>query len=59
MKCRLCNKTAQEINGYLVRVNELGITGIWECRPYCNCELTFDEALLEAISPPPPKRLLT
>ena len=31
----------------------------WECRPYCNCELTFDEALLEAISPPPPKRLLT
>lgn len=35
MKCRLCRKTAAEIQGWLLRVNELGVPGIGECRPSC------------------------
>jgi hypothetical protein len=47
--CRLCKKTAHEIKGYLTRVNEKGVTGIWECRPSCDATLTNNEALLAAI----------
>jgi hypothetical protein len=49
IKCRLCGKTCHEIHGYLTRVNEKGIDGIWECRPSCNAQLTTTEALLLAI----------
>lgn len=34
--CHMCGKTAHEIKGWLARVNEFGVTGIWECRPTCN-----------------------
>lgn len=49
MKCRLCKKGANEIKGVLVRVNEKGVTGIWECRPICGAKLDPDERLLAAI----------
>lgn len=47
--CRLCGKTALEIKGYLHRVNELGVTGIWECRPSCDANLSADDRLIAAI----------
>ena len=50
--CRLCKKTVHEIRGYLHRVNEKGVQGIWECRPSCNANLTQDEALLAALEGP-------
>jgi hypothetical protein len=39
MKCRLCGKGPLEIGGYLQRVNEKGMPGIWECRPSCGANL--------------------
>lgn len=47
--CRLCGRGATEIEGYLARVNQKGVPGIWECRPDCNAKLSPDEALLLAI----------
>lgn len=52
MKCRLCGKSALEISGFLVRVNETGVTGIWECRPTCDAWLSPDEAVIAAIEWP-------
>lgn len=52
MHCRLCGKTAHEIKGYLHRVNEKGVTGIWECRPSCDAALSPDDRLLAAIEGP-------
>lgn len=49
LRCRLCGRGANEINGYLHRVNEKGVIGIWECRPSCNTQVSNDEALLMAI----------
>jgi len=49
MKCQLCGKSIQEIGGYLHRVNEKGVPGIWECRPSCNVKLTQEENLLLAL----------
>lgn len=49
MKCRLCKRGANQIKGVLVRVNEKGVTGIWECRPICGAELDFEERLIAAI----------
>lgn len=49
MNCRLCGKTVHEIKGFMTRVNEKGVPGIWECRPSCNANLTQDEALIAAI----------
>jgi len=54
VKCRLCGKPAHEIKGWLARVNEKGVDGIWECRPSCDANLTQDEALLAAIEGDPP-----
>lgn len=34
-RCRLCGRHATEVEGYLERVNEKGVPGIWECRPPC------------------------
>jgi len=48
-ECRLCGKGAWEIGGYLHRVNELGVTGIWECRPSCDADQTFQENLFAAL----------
>jgi hypothetical protein len=55
LRCRLCGKAAHEIQGYLHRVNEKGVDGIWECRPSCDAKLTPDEALLAALEHDEPK----
>lgn len=49
MKCRLCGKSAMEIRGYLARMNEKGVEGIWECRPSCNANLSAEERIIAAI----------
>lgn len=49
MKCRLCGKGPNEIRGYLARVNEFGVPGIWECRPSCNADLSQEERVIAAI----------
>jgi hypothetical protein len=49
MKCRLCGKAAYEIGGYLKRVNEFGITGMWECAPSCSADRSFETNLLDAL----------
>lgn len=49
MKCRKCEKYAPEIGGYLERVNEKGIPGVWECRPTCDSDLPFETRLLLAV----------
>jgi len=48
-KCQLCGKDATEIGGYLHRVNETGVPGIWECQPSCDAQQTFKENLLAAL----------
>lgn len=50
MKCRLCGRTVHEIKGFLQRVNEKGVAGIWECRPSCDTNITNEEAVLLAVS---------
>jgi hypothetical protein len=55
-KCRLCGKCLSELQGsYLVRVNEKGVPGIWECLPCCEADLTQEEALLAALAPDAPE----
>lgn len=49
MKCRICNKNALQIGGYLTRVNRKGVPGVWECRPTCDAALPSDTKLLMAI----------
>lgn len=53
MKCRRCGRAAHEIGGYLARVNEKGLPGIWECRPNCAADLPQDVALMLAIEEEP------
>jgi hypothetical protein len=48
-KCRRCGKGVSEIGGYLERVNEKGIPGIWECRPSCEAKMSDVKAMLAAI----------
>lgn len=47
--CRLCGKSLSEIGGYLTRVNEKGVKGIWECRPTCDADLPQETNLILAI----------
>lgn len=50
IKCRLCGKLGSEIQGaYLTRVNEKGVTGIWECRPVCGSNLPQETLLMMAV----------
>lgn len=49
MKCRKCGKGANEIGGYLTRVNEKGVDGVWECRPFCKSQLDQEEKLVLAV----------
>lgn len=49
IKCRLCGKGAVETHGYLHRVNEKGVPGIWECRPTCQADLPPDVRVLLTI----------
>lgn len=51
--CRLCGKGPFECGGFLHRVNEKGVKGIWECRPSCSAKMTSDEALIAAIEGSP------
>ena len=49
MVCRKCGKSATEIGGWLTRVNEIGIKGIWECKPDCEAILPPDIRVIQAI----------
>ena len=49
MKCRKCEKSVHEIGGYLARVNEKGVPGVWECRPSCDADLLPDTRVLLAL----------
>lgn len=49
LKCRLCLRGASDINGYLHRVNEKGVIGVWECRPFCNTNISNEEAVTRAV----------
>lgn len=49
MQCRICGKSVTEIGGWLERVNEKGVPGIWECRPNCSADLPHDERIMGAI----------
>lgn len=50
MTCRLCGRTANECGGWLERVNEKGVPGVWECRPSCGKVLSREDAVLGAIT---------
>lgn len=47
--CRKCGVGLHECGGYLTRVNEKGVSGIWECRPVCGADMPRDTALIMAI----------
>ena len=49
IKCRLCGKGATEICGYLKRMNEIGVEGVWECRPSCGTDLSDEDRVIAAI----------
>lgn len=49
IKCRLCGKGPNEVRAVLQRVNEKGVTGIWECRPICGAEMNNEDAIVAAI----------
>lgn len=49
MKCRLCGCNVNQCKGFLKRVNEKGIEGIWECRPSCTTILSNDQAVIAAL----------
>jgi len=51
--CQKCGKSAQQIGGYLHRVNEIGVKGIWECRPSCDADNSFETNLMLAIDGKP------
>ncbi len=44
VRCRLCDKNALEIGGYLGRVEDG-----WECRPSCAVEMSNGERVMAAI----------
>ena len=50
--CRKCGATPPMDKVCLIRVNELGVDGIWECRPTCGPRLSCEERLLLAIEAP-------
>ena len=49
MICRKCGKGLNEIGGWLTRVNEKGIPGVWECRPRCGVYLPQETRIIQAI----------
>lgn len=42
MKCRKCEQKSQ----VMVRVNQKGVTGVWECSPCCDVPFISNEAAL-------------
>lgn len=59
VKCKLCGKGIDEISGYLHRVNEKGVEGIWECRPSCDADLSQETNLLLALEGEPTAPTMT
>lgn len=53
MKCRKCGAGPNDPPYHLTRVNEKGVDGIWECRPACGHQQMQEQALLDALDPPP------
>lgn len=47
--CQKCGADLKECRGWLERVNEKGVPGIWECRPSCAERLTPEQKVLGAI----------
>lgn len=52
MKCHLCGISAQQCKGWLTRINEKGVEGVWECMPMCGANLPQEERLKGAIEGP-------
>ena len=50
MKCNKCGKTLFQCSGWLERVNEKGVDGIFECRPSCEAHLSEESAVIGAIT---------
>ena len=42
MQCRLCEKHAAD-GASLIRINEKGVTGLWECAPGTGCSRIVGE----------------
>ena len=53
IECRKCGNSAQQCKGYLARVNEKGVPGVWECRPSCDADLPPDVRVLLAVEGEP------
>lgn len=49
IQCRLCGRTPMQVQGVLHRVNEKGVTGVWECRPICGAQMDQDDAIIAAV----------
>ena len=50
IKCRKCGIAGHEAHGVVLqRVNELGVEGVWECRPVCGAQMDYDDVLVAAI----------
>lgn len=49
IKCQLCDKGINECGGWLERVNEKGVPGVYECRPSCTAVMNRDEAVVNAV----------
>jgi hypothetical protein len=49
MKCRVCGATVFDCGGWLERVNEKGVPGVYECRPMCGADMPVEEKILGAI----------
>lgn len=49
MKCNKCGAPAWTPGKYMIRVNEVGVDGVFECRPNCGHEMSQEDALLRAL----------
>ena len=49
MKCNKCGAPAWTPGKLMIRVNETGVDGIFECRPSCDHAMTKEQALLKAL----------
>lgn len=53
MKCHICGKHISDCGGWLERVNQIGVPGVWECRPGCDSPMmSWGDALIAAIDTP-------
>lgn len=49
IRCRLCNRNANEIGGWLKRLNPKGQKGVYECRSSCHAVLHPEYRIVSAI----------